>query len=196
MLSWLSSARLCRSSSLRGSFSSGRSNRRLDPRLAAVACGVLATLLTTSTFAMSLRAIHTPADDATARDLRLGKGLYDQGMFERAIPPLERVRGGDASRSERAESLFLLGESYRSLDRWQEAESRFGELLRRSPSSEWAPLAQLGRGEALVRLDRAGEATSVLEPVTRGPEEHRATALYWLAEAWARSDTYLRSPIF
>ena len=185
MLPWLSSVL------------SGRASRpasfRLDPRVGAVICGVLATLLTTSTFAMSLRAIHTPADEATARDLRLGKGLYDQGMFERAIPPLERVRGGNASRDERAESLFLLGESYRSLDRWKEAEERFGELLRRAPRSEWVPLAQLGRGEALVRLDRAAEATSVLEPATRGPEEHRATALYWLAEAWARSNELPRA---
>ena len=42
-------------------------------------------------------------------DFRLGKGLYNQQFFERAIPPLERVRTGDATPRQLEEALFLLG---------------------------------------------------------------------------------------
>ena len=125
-------------------------------------------------------------DDAAALDLRLGKGLYDQGLFERALPPLEKVRSGSPGKSQREEALFLLGEAYRSLDQLDKAEARFGELLRFAPQSEWAALAQLGRGESLVRLDRAQEAVQILEAATRGAEPDRPVAHYWLAEARVR----------
>ena len=124
-------------------------------------------------------------DDAAARDLRLGKGLYDQGLFERAIPPLERVRKGNPNAAQREEALFLLGESHRSLEDWEKAEARFGELLRFAARSEMAPLAKLGRGEALVRLDRARQAVPLLESATKtlgASEGERPVAHYWLAE--------------
>lgn len=130
-------------------------------------------------------------DDATSRDLRLGKGLYDQGLFERAIPPLERVREGDATAVERAEALFHLGEAYRGLDRLTDAEARFAALLRAPSAERWAPLARLGRGECLVRLDRAREAAPLLDRLLDADadaleEAERTAARYWLAEARAQ----------
>jgi len=126
------------------------------------------------------------ADEVTERDLRLGRGLYDQQLFERAVPPLERVRSGAASATEREEALFLLGESYRSLDRLDEAEVRFGELLSLAPQGEWAQLARLGRGESLVRLDRAADAEPLLVAAVSGGGDESAAARYWLAEAHSR----------
>ncbi len=159
--------------------------RRIIERPAPIR-GLVAAFLLCPWFLLTSNAPLDARDDATARDLRLGKGLYDQQLFERAIPPLERVRAGTTSDPERAESLFLLGEAYRSLDKLAEADVRFSELLDRSPRSEWAILAKLGRGEVLVRLDRSAEAVPLLRAATSGPAAERPAAQYWLAEAEAR----------
>jgi len=148
--------------------------------------GPTAAAILLSLVAFGALSAPAAADESTERDLRLGRGLYDQQLFERALSPLERVRAGAASATEKEEALFLLGESYRSLDRLAEAEVRFGEFLALAPGGEWAQHARLGRGEALVRLDRPAEAVSILEATVAGGGEESAAARYWLAEAHAR----------
>ena len=47
------------------------------------------------------------------RDFRLGRGRYQRGLYDQAIPYLENVRTGTSDSSILEESLLMLGESYR-----------------------------------------------------------------------------------
>lgn len=95
-----------------------------------------------------------------AREYKLGKGHYDLGLTDRAIPHFERVRelagagSGDISDAQREQVLFLLGECYFVAGTLDRAAERYGELTGQFPKSKY-------RGDAWVRAAECwGQAQS------------------------------------
>ncbi len=138
-------------------------------------------------FCAAFAAPSSVAAQGVDEDFRLGKGLYNQGFFDRAIPALERVRQGGATPAQLEETLFLLGEAYRSSGDAEKAAQRFGAMLQQFPSSQWVRLARVGRGECLVRTRKFGEAVQVLNALLRDPGDEKLQGLYWLGEAHSRA---------
>ncbi len=143
-----------------------------------IAAAILVSLLSVVTF--------TPAlyGQSAEREYKLGKGYYDMGLPERAIPHFEKVRETQDDRAEAA--LFFLGESYYAGEVLEKAGARYLELVRRFPKTSHRQDSLLRAGECLVKLDRGDQAVTVLQTLLSDPGANRGPGLFWQGEALRR----------
>ncbi|MBN1556572.1 MAG: tetratricopeptide repeat protein [Lentisphaerae bacterium] len=105
-----------------------------------------------------------------------------QALYDAAIAHLETVRSVHATRPEAAEALMLLGDVYRRLRRFDEADARYRAVLGvRAWRTHW-PAALYGRGECARERGNPLEAAAYYE---------RIYLLYGHYTAWA-ARAYLR----
>lgn len=137
------------------------------------------------------------ASTDAAREYKLGKGHYDLGLTDRAIPHFERVRElaeepeSEVPDEQHEQVLFLLGECYFVGGTFDRAGARYLELIRLFPESTHRGDALVRAAESLVKLDRPADALQVAREVIDDPKlvvsaEHGAPALFWSGEAHSR----------
>lgn len=169
-----------------------RVRRRPRIRAATTAIG----LLLVAVLVGPVSARPQAATDA-AREYKLGKGHYDLGLTDRAIPHFERVRElaeqpeSAVSDAQHEQVLFLLGECYFVGGTYDRAGARYLELIRLFPQSSHRGDALVRAAESLVKLERPADALEVAREVIDDPKlaassEHGAPALFWSGEAHSR----------
>lgn len=99
--------------------------------------------------------------------LALADMHFQRGEWEPARELLERYLSGEGERPSTEDALLRLGLCHQRLGKHGESLARYDELLRRFPESRLALQVQFERGQALVSLNRAQEARSVLEEVAQ-----------------------------
>ncbi|MEE8142797.1 MAG: tetratricopeptide repeat protein, partial [Planctomycetota bacterium] len=121
------------------------------------------------------------------RDFRLGRGRYQRGLYDQAIPYLENVRTGTSDSAMLEESLLMLAESYRIGGSYEKGAQRYAQLLNLFPGTEWRNIALLGQGECWVKSSKPADAVPVLERYLEDPGKDRENGLFLLAEAQSAS---------
>ena len=84
----------------------------------------------------------SPAD--LERSFQLGRGRYQQGLYDQALPFLEEVRRGSPDPEMLQETLIMLGECFRLGGDYAQGSKCYGELLDRFPRNQWRRAALLG----------------------------------------------------
>ncbi len=131
--------------------------------------------------------------------LELGQMNYEEGQFDNARRILERADRESTEGLTSTRVHLLLGASYMELRRWSKAVSEYSNAeklaLKSSekymPKKEWyIAEARLKKGVSLVQAYRNAEAISVLNLFIGDNKggKRMEEALFWLAEAYYRSD--------
>ncbi len=109
-----------------------------------------------------------------------GEGEYDQAI-EYARELLPRVENGDAA----AQVMFMLGNSYFSSDRFDDAEKIYAEASQKYPENRSGVKSGLNRCWALYRLGRYKECISAVDSYMSKTGESNDEALFVRAKAFA-----------
>lgn len=131
--------------------------------------------------------------------IELGQIYFEEGEYEKAVRILERSEREATEASSLVRTYLLLGESYFELRNWEKAIKSFTtaeQIAIKSsdfllPQKSWyISHSRLRRGIALVKNNRNGEAIPSLLSylATNNSHSRNDEALYWLAEAYYRSD--------
>ncbi len=131
--------------------------------------------------------------------IELGQIYFEEGEYEKAVRILERSEREATEASSIVRTYLLLGESYFELRNWDRAIKSFNSAeqvaIKSSdfllPQKSWyISHSRLRRGIALVKNNRNAEAIpSLLSYLATNTNHGRNDeALYWLAEAYYRSD--------
>ncbi len=128
------------------------------------------------------QALATHPDGPMADHARLGLGrtLTAQSEFDAALKVLDELaRRANRELADRAR--LQIGHVQTAAGRPAEAVAAFEAMESASPRSPLVAEAQLGRAEALIRLDRRDEAEALLRPLTAdAPQAIAAQASYEL----------------
>lgn len=131
--------------------------------------------------------------------IELGQIYFEEGEYEKAVRILERSEREATEASSIVRTYLLLGESYFELRNWEKAIKSFNSAeqiaIKSSdfllPQKSWyISHSRLKRGIALVKNNRNAEAIPSLLSylATNNSHGRNDEALYWLAEAYYRSD--------
>ncbi|MCX7737588.1 MAG: tetratricopeptide repeat protein [Candidatus Kapabacteria bacterium] len=131
--------------------------------------------------------------------IELGQIYFEEGEYEKAVRIFERSEREATEASSIVRTYLLLGESYFELKNWDKAIKSFNsaeQIAMKSsdyllPQKSWyISHSRLRKGIALVKNNRNGEAIPALLSylATNTGHNRNDEALYWLAEAYYRSD--------
>lgn len=131
--------------------------------------------------------------------IELGQIYFEEGEFDKAVRIFERCEREATEASSIVRTYLLLGETYFELKNWDKSIKSFTSAEQISlkssefmlPQKSWyISHSRLRRGIALVKNNRNGEAIPTLLSYLATNNNHGRNdeALYWLAEAYYRSD--------
>jgi len=110
----------------------------------------------------------------------LGRALALQGDADEALKTFDLLaEKGGKDWADRA--WFQIGQVQAGAKRYEKAAEAFATVERLAPQSPWVAEARLNRAEALIRLDRRGEADPILRAVAaEAPQSLAAQAAFAL----------------
>jgi TolA-binding protein len=131
--------------------------------------------------------------------LEIGQMNYEDGNFIQARKDLERAERESVDARASARIHLLLGATYMELGLWERAAAQYDKsesVVRKTdnvkiPDREWyLSEATIKKGIALVKSNRSTEAIKPLVTFIAENKNHPRTdeALFWLAEAYYRTD--------
>ncbi len=110
----------------------------------------------------------------------LGEVYYRVGQYEQAATELQR-RLPTLQGSDRTRALFLLGESYRQLDRGEDAATQYQQILDAAPSGPYAAPARYGLAWQHYRAGRHRAAADAFAKVRGTGDTLGTQATYYEA---------------